>query len=410
MMNKSIYIYANSLDFIIEDNTTNEIVAYVVPNADKISWRLVKVNEDIPVYVNGVQVHLVHYLNFGDKIKVVDDNQQYIFEKKKENSDNEIKNSLSKLKLSIVAIFTFMTVIVVCLLIKINVINEEDDIMKSEVMKYESSVFKVVIKDVYYQEVHKNEKGLFVKTLDSMAFNEEIPSGSAFLCEDGKFVTARHCIEPWITSTNPDSAYAQDKCVKWAADALTFNIMNHKKNNDSIYRRIETKFIANNSDTSYVFSSDSCYYYMDNDILVNLKMPQSTPLYWSYLGEYDKKSSLGDIVFFKTNIKGNIKIADDLLIDSLKIDHPVVHLGYLAKEHKFDFERSRLSEAYSNDRCMKHKNTDVDKGFSGGPALVRHKGELCAIGVLSRRKEVGGRICYCVPITMIQKSKQIWIE
>ena len=121
-------------------------------------------------------------------------------------------------------------------------------------------------------------------------------------------------------------------------------------------------------------------------------------------------SSLGDIVYIPSKFESNIKIAESSLIDSLNIDHPVAHLGYLAEQEQFDLERSRLSEPISEFKCIRLKDTDVDKGFSGGPALVRYKGELRVIGVLSRKNDAKNRVCYCVPITMIKKSKQRWVE
>lgn len=409
MMNKYKYIYANNEDFVIEDGNTNDVIAYIVPNADKNSWRLVKVNEEASVYVNEMQVHLVHYLEFGDKIKVVGNDQIYLF-KKNEKSDDEIVKSLSVLKCTIAAVLALIVVSTTYFLIKINKINPEDDIRKSEVMAYSPYVYKLIIKEIHYQEIHKTREGVIINTLDSIKFKDEIPSGTAFLCEDGKFVTARHCLEPWIATTNPDSAYkANDKCVRWTIDIEEFNFNNLRKKNDSVYRRLETKFILQNSISQYEISSDSAYYYMNNDLLINLGSPKN-PRLWRSLGNYNMSSSLGDIVYIPSKFESNIKIAESSLIDSLNIDHPVAHLGYIAEQEQFDLERSRLSESISEFKCIRLKDTDVDKGFSGGPALVRYKGELRVIGVLSRKNDTKNRVCYCVPITMIEKSKQRWVE
>ena len=124
-MNKYKYIYANNEDFVIEDSNTNDVIAYIVPNADKNSWRLVKANENVSVYVNEMQVHIVHYLEFGDKIRVVGNDQIYLF-KKNEKSDDEIIKSLSVLKCTIAAVLALIVVSTTYFLIKINKINPED--------------------------------------------------------------------------------------------------------------------------------------------------------------------------------------------------------------------------------------------------------------------------------------------
>lgn len=410
-MSKYKYIYANdNEEVVVEDYESNDVVAYIVPNADKISWRLVKVCEDVEIHVNGDKVHLVYYLSLGDKIKIANNEQYYVFDKKKENYNSEIIVSLKKQKWTIAAIFVMMLLVVSYIVIERNVIDPEDDIRKSEVMEYAGSVFKIIVEDVYYQEIHKTKNGDSIRIIDSLKFKNEIPSGTAFLCEDGKIVTARHCIEPWLVLKDPLSAYkSDDKCVRWASDAESFNVRNIRNNNDSIYRKLKTIFKIQNSDVTYRFSSDSCYYYICNDNVTNISSP-TDPLFWRSLGNYDDKSSLGDIVYISSAFKGKIKIADSSLTDSLNIDYPAVHLGYLADKRQFDFERSRLSDTFDHNRCIRFKDTDVDKGFSGGPALVRYKGKLYAVGVLSRKNDTENRVCYCVPITIINKMTRRWIE
>ena len=234
-MSKYKYIYANdNEEVVVEDYESNDVVAYIVPNADKISWRLVKVCEDVEIHVNGDKVHLVYYLSLGDKIKIADNEQYYVFDKKKENYNSEIIVSLKKQKWTIAAIFVMMLLVVSYIVIERNVIDPEDDIRKSEVMEYAGSVFKIIVEDVYYQEIHKTKNGDSIRIIDSLKFKNEIPSGTAFLCEDGKIVTARHCIEPWLVLKDPLSAYkSDDKCVRWASDAESFNVRNIRNNNDS---------------------------------------------------------------------------------------------------------------------------------------------------------------------------------
>ena len=408
-MNKYKYIYANvNEEVVIEACGSNEVVAYIVPNSDKISWRLVKVSEDVDILVNGNNVHLVYYLEDKDKIKVADNSQCYIF-KKKENHNNEIVGYLKKLKFSLATIFVLVFLVISYIIIDKNIIDPEEDIKKSEVIKYAESVFKIIVEDVYYQEIHKTKEGINIRIIDSIEFKDEIPAGTAFLCEDGKIVTARHCIEPWIVSDNPLSEYSKNKCVQWASDAESFNINNIKDKNDSIYRTLKTIFKIQNSDITYKLSSDSCYYYLDNDKIINMASSTS-PLYWRSLGNYKDRSSLGDIVYIQSAFKGEIILADSSLTDSLNIDHPAVHLGYLADKQQFDFERSRLSEKFDDNTCTRFKDTDVNKGFSGGPVLVRYKGELYAVGVLSRKEDTENRVCYCVPITIINKMERRWKE
>lgn len=400
-------IYGAAEDIHVLDERDEFIVAYIVRNDDNQSWRIVRVDDDANIYVNGSELHLVHYLATGDKINV-NDKRCYIFEKEQIESSSDVINYVKRQKKMIIATFVVFVVIISSLFYKfVKTPDIYDDIRKNEFECYEESVYKLIVEEIHYQRLVKSDDGSdVIVTIDSLNLKDKIPSGSAFLCNDGRFITARHCIEPWIAEHKPD---INKKEMLWVAKATTYNAL--KMGGDTIRERVVSKFRIYNRVTgiSLSCSSDTCYF-IDDDKLRNLNPPYMNKMLWPYMQSYDDGSTLGDVAYIQTFIKGSIKCAEPEVIYSLKADCPMIHLGYLAAEERLEFERSRLTEAYSNDKCLLHKDTDVDKGLSGGPVMIRHEGELYAVGVLSKKQNMTKRICYSIPVTQLNKAEQRWKE
>lgn len=416
-MSKMQYIYGTSEDISIgmeswcdihidgNPETCHEEAAYIVRNSDNKSWHIIRDADSFEIKVNGEPMHLVHYLAGGDKLEFEGDNRIFRFAESKDQAaklakaDRKLLSLVSGAAAIIVIITAVLAALVICP-------GPEDDIRRSEVSKYENSVLKISVREVFYQEV--NIRTGKTDTLDVLKLSNETPSGSGFVTAQGQFITARHCVEPWITYENPETRYDEgDILTRWAADAETFNIMVGR---DSVSRRLVSICeLSRNGELLHTISSDTCLFHTENDLVRNLR-GISDPLYWRELGHIRSRSSLGDIVSLTTGLKGRINLADVDMIAALQADHPAVHVGYLNGHETPNIERSRLFICLQRGRCLEFKDTDVDKGMSGGPVLIRHKGKLYAAGVLSRILGQNKRVCFCVPVNESENTVKRWQE
>jgi len=389
-------------DVIIDDAAEydDDVLAYFVSNQDGESWRLVRGADDVRILVNGEPLHLVHYLTPGDRLIFGSDKTVYRFA-------GAVREETEKKNVRIVsaAIFAFL-LLAVTVVASIFRTDPEDDIHWNEIRRYRSSVFKVTVREVLYQSVSVTDQGVETDTLGICRLGTSLPSGTGFLCTDGRFVTARHCLEPWIVNEFPDSLYRNgDDLTVWAADAETFNVIH---GSDSSYRRLVSICeVSGDAGVLGLFSSDTCFMNTEYDLVRNMR-GTADPLYWRELGHIRSRSSLGDVAFFRTGYKGRLDLADAEYIDSLHVDVPVVHVGYPVSHGGFGFERSRLFIQRQKNRCLEFNDTDVEKGYSGGPALVRRNGRLCVVGVLSRILSVDKRRCFCVPVNEIDNAEKRW--
>ncbi len=403
-MPRIIYIYGRNEDVLLGQEDHCDALAYVVRNADGNSWRLVRGDDSALIYVNGELLHLVHYLTSGDRITFDDGETVYRFAGPERDSDADRKSRVRSAVFSAAALAAVLLFMVVYQIFRI----DEDDIRRSEIRRYEASVFKMTVKEVIYQSVRLTDEKIIVDTLGIAVLDTDFPSGSAFLCSDGKFVTARHCLEPWIAAEHPEAGYEDnDRLISWAAEAETFNLT---KGNDTLFRRLVSVCeVSRNVAVAGHVTSDSFLYSVKNDRIRNMR-GVNDPLYWRDLGHIRNKSSLGDIAYMQTSFKGSILLADHAEVDSLKMDLPALHLGYPAGHPKLGIERSRLFIDPQPDRCLEFNDTDVGKGYSGGPVMMRFNKRLYAVGVLSRILSKDERKCFCVPVSEIHNAEVRWDE
>ncbi len=418
-----INIYGNKEDILIirkplgdislseSSSYDEEVLAYIVPDTAGNSWRMIRGQESERIIVNGEPLHLVHYLSLGDRIIFGDGKTVFRFMGARPIDNGE---PIARFRKTMIAFSALVLLVMAVFIAGAIRSNTDADIRAGEIRRYQSSVYKISVEKVIYQTVTATGQGFVYDAVDSLILDTSFPSGTGFLCTDGKFVTARHCIEPWIVTNDPgllyDSPESDERTLTvWAADAETYNIR-HKKDSIKTHKRLVSicKVSLEGGESEY-FSSDTAFFCIKNDIVRNLRGVRN-PLYWRELGHIRSRSSLGDVVYFQTEHKGRIRLADQAYIDSLETDTPAVHLGYPLGQSDCSFERSRVMMKRQKNMCLGFKDTDVAKGYSGGPVMVRHNGKLLAVGVLSRIFDNEQRSSVCVPASEIENAERRWEE
>lgn len=374
----------------------------IARNPDGVSWRLIRMDDDIDIRVNGKPLHIVHYLKHGDRITF---GEEEIIFNEDENRTEDIKRYYSKFRKLVIGLACSFVAITAILLIMLG----SDDIRQWEISGLKQSICKIRVTDIIYQEVRLFDGTETVTALDSLFLAEETCSGTGFFDTDGNFITARHCVEPWIAVTDPLSE-SGNEYVRWAAEAETFNILH---SDDSIYRRVISCCTIHMEDNDrHHFRTDTCLFSIENDVIRNLR-GVNDELYWRELGHARWESALGDITVVRTGINGKIRIAEDDLLKDISQNTPAAHWGYESAAEEANFMTSRIKYPLVRkqgriSRCLVHSSKGIIQGFSGSPVLVRFKGQIHAIGIVSKNSENNSGTCYSVPVSEMKKVTERW--
>ena len=244
---------------------------------------------------------------------------------------------------------------------KVIVVDPEKDLLEG-INKIKSSVY-AVITSVYISSESETQK-------------VGQTQGTGFLMEDGRFVTARHCVEPWLFDTgNLQLAYAlsnsSEGLIRVYAVILAVNNKGDQiklSNSDFRVDRSGDKVI----DVPYELNGES----------VNLK---------GGLG-FSNNASLGnDWAYAHTSQRGSIKDGKGIAT-SLRAGTSAHLLGFPQGLGIGDgktivdpiYNRLTITRDGLNEyRCIM-LNQGVDHGNSGGPVFVQQGKDLLVIGVVSR--------------------------
>lgn len=197
-------------------------------------------------------------------------------------------------------------------------------------------------------------------------------SGTAFLCDDGKLVTARHCIQGWRFSSDEAST-----------------LMNFAELNGGT---VGIKFRAKSANDEIVFDYADVVLDDSEDIVVTgeteINQNETQGFILKYASSYNS-----DWAYFQTNKVSNIHYDKDLSL-TLEAGEDLMVLGFsLGKggpqegEVKPLFSESNVAQSgVSQDGIITVTNRNFESGNSGGPVFVfdtQTKSKVLCIGIIS---------------------------
>lgn len=384
--------------------------AVMVRNADSQTWRLVRIDDDADIRINGDQLHLVHYLNEKDIVCIAETGDEFRFFTETEKNDTDASHIIRRsIQASVATACIILLALGAVFYIKnLNTISEE------HIEGLKGSICKVRVDEVLLQQVDTAYGQYKVTTLASVRLESSSCSGTGFFCSDGRFVTARHCVEPWITlpMTGKESLTEEGQMAEIARWACACEIFNHTR--DSVangYRRVISlcTIMKEHKNVLHTFSTDTCMFRIEDDIIRNLGGPKDRIL-WRETGNVKLKSALGDITCVQTGITGAIEPAPQSIFCRMNGRTPVVHWGFRADRDEAEFKSGEITfDVTETGRCIEHKSSEgMQQGFSGGPVLIRHRGNVYAAGVISKVGEDGKETYFSIPITEIDNAKRRW--
>jgi pSer/pThr/pTyr-binding forkhead associated (FHA) protein len=197
-------------------------------------------------------------------------------------------------------------------------------------------------------------------------------TGTAFLCEDGKLITARHCIQGWRFSGDEASTLINFAELNGGTVGVKFRARSSKD---------EIVF-----DYSDVVLDDSEDLVLTGETVINKKETQTYNLKFA-------NSYTSDWAYYQTNKVSNIHY-DKALSMSLEAGEDLMVLGFsLGKggpeegEVKPLFSESSVAqEGVSKDGIITVTNRNFESGNSGGPVFVfdpQTDTKVICIGIIS---------------------------
>ena len=219
-------------------------------------------------------------------------------------------------------------------------------------------------------------------------------TGTAFLCSDGKLVTARHCIQGW--------RYSQDEI----SQVLNFAELNGGK----LFIRFRATAINNwfEFDYSKVILDDSNDKTLTQSIeLVRGRRKEKHNIYFKYAHDWSS-----DWAYFQTD-KTSIVENDTDLSTRLKAGQKVYILGFSlgkggpteGKVNPLFSESSIGQDGISSSGLITITSRSFEQGNSGGPVFVQVGDGFKVIGIVSKGEfDATGSfatIAYIVPIANI---------
>lgn len=263
-----------------------------------------------------------------------------------------------------------------------------------------------IFKDVYFLFTKKvvlvdeNGNESVITTNNGNAYGW---SGTGFLLSDGRFVTARHCIEGWwYQDWTQDNSFAQ-------AARIAASYSSH---------RMKGYFtaVSSLSNTRFEFTSD--------DFEINNRLDRKEAIgtdengnavYWNFtmpvIEEFDQRMWATDWAYTRpTNgQKGNL-IADFELSQNLLPMQDLVVIGFPKSLGVNDGSNAvepitnsvkTSRRGLANNGCIMHSR-GTDHGNSGGPIFAIKDGKLVVVAIVSRGDSRSEEYNWAVPISNIQ--------
>lgn len=435
-------------------STVSRRHAAIVRDGD--NWKLIQLSQTNPTFLNGRKVQSEWYLQNGDEIQLSTNGPKLGFIVP--TGDKSMVKSIgltARLNLfrqqalrpykTAIAILTAVLVIAVGGLVTWNLLQAqkyEQMISKNkEELRYslkkqheqdsianakERRRFAELIPPQIENYINGVEPSVYYVVAEVYMIDEEGESdelletftGTGFLLKDGRFVTTRHMVEPWmynilmatVASTYPDEFKFYSKVYAINKEGQQFEF----KDDDFIIDR--------SKDKKYILAKyyDDIDEYDENGNLISAKLAFSIDgknanmfsTDWAYI-KVDKKGTI------EANNEMSYKLpkGKDLHVMGFPQDLGVTIekrkiVNKSEKSVKISPMYNRLATAENgldNSGCIT-TTAGIDHGNSGGPVMAFDGKKLYVVGVVSRFDERSKEYCHIVPIGNLKKENKDIIE
>ena len=384
-----------------------EYYASIIRNDDGKSWRIIKRSQYVDVSLAGKgSIGYAHLLADGDIIQFENQGMSLVFHSHYDDRYND-DDQQSAWQWTISGILGLVAIIAVAL----GLGNKQDGISIEDVEPLEESVCLVRVDSVRRLSI---VDGKMTAIPPTKILKGDAPTGSAFLTNDGKLITARHCVEYWI-GTNLDlttkvSSLDEDDIVRWAIETETFN-QTHDRDSAMLQVFFSIFDFMGNKKYSFDTTNKRVHINKDNDGVFYIA-DFSQESYWRTIKPYfiNRKMELGDILWIDgLPEEGKMKTANHSQMEKVKCGTKLMICGYpqtgIGDKRMISTEGTIRRRASANTENLFFES-NINHGFSGGPVLMKDGNEVIVIGVVSRVDSVSsGLYKWAVPITEVRNKR-----
>ncbi|MBQ9556501.1 MAG: serine protease [Muribaculaceae bacterium] len=408
-----------SCDVPIPQSSEHEPVmsATIVPAASGEAWHLVRRNDAQGILVNGEEVTIACPLSHGDKITVIDGQQQtklrfsVYHDGNYDPSVGIIHTRRQGSKTAYVLAIAAAVMAAIAVIVGIIATRNNHDLRHIDLEPYNSSIYHITTDSVYLKvdTIINGEAQCVI--IDAIAL-KDVAEGTCFLTDDGLFVTARHCIEPWLNDEQWDGVSFNKSMspeVALAARAETAN----RLSGTTRYHLCSHCIISNGIERYEYFSTDfSMNKTRDQVVCLGTN---DAPIYWRSIFPIANRRNmeLGDAAYVQSDgLTGDIKLAtlDELAQFDHQTDKDIAVIGFPLNDNDVT---NVISKSYGNSQHLELDENgkpigciqmiaSINPGNSGGPVMALIGGEVKAIGIVSK---ADGRATqgtfWAVPVTEV---------
>ena len=383
-------------------------------------WCIVRRTDSFDITVNGKPLMSALQLHDGDSIcfSGFGNAVQFTFNIRKDSDYDDasgvvVYHQPRRRALAIASIVTVVALLVACYAIYSS--RNNNGIHNVNLDSYNASVYHIVTDYVMLVKDTIIEGVVDEIVVESAAFENPL-SATCFLTDDGKFVTARHCIEPWVADESWDGAFemAMPAEVRLAVLAETAN-----RNGEGKWR-VRTHCTISRDGESYEYLSDDFFINREHDLVLQLGS-RERPLWLRTIIPVANRRDmeLGDLVYVESpkGLKGAFAMADieDLNRFDQQTNRDIAILGYPQKEN----DNEALTLTFGNGQhialdgvssrikgCIQ-MSAQINQGNSGGPILALIGNKIKVIGIVSKVDIYASQgTFWAVPATEITHATQ----
>lgn len=238
--------------------------------------------------------------------------------------------------------------------------------------------------------------------------------GTAFLTSDSLFVTARHCIEPWINDEEWDGV---DK--KSMSPEMRLATKAETENRKAGYEKyiLSAHCVISKGFERHDFRSTDFHMNKSRDMVLRLG-PAEAPVYWRSIIPIARRRDmeLGDFAYIKAaGVEERDGVSpivmaewDDIEALARAGSHDIAVIGYPLNDNGVeDASRVDGSLMQFGDELMKREgclriSAGINPGNSGGPVFAKIGDDIKVIGIVSKADGLASQgMFWAVPITEV---------
>lgn len=388
-----------------------ETYATILPDANQNHWYIVRRTDYYDIEVNGESLCYAKILQDGDIITCFTTDKPvkllfHICNDEHYSADMGITYNKAGITKRAIALYSMLILIFVSLVSFLPIyLRHLESFNNNDAIVISKSVYQINVDSVMLQMHTPDDSVGVYHTIESRT-PDEASYGTCFFTQDSLCVTARHCVEPWLAYegwTGDENVKDLPIEVQWAIQSE----QSIEEYADTLYRVVSYCSVMDGDSCIYSFTSDQCKIDRSRDDITHLGRQQ---LPWRVIFPMFSRRDveLGDFAFFKSQVRGDLTLAESKKIAEVFASNKDCRLVGYPKENTIRrtvqegriLDALELGEDKDAEECIRLEVRGND-GDSGGPVIVKSKGHLYVVGILSKRDDHHDGIFFAVPITEI---------